>query len=128
MMRRWLLLALTLPLLLVSTGCIRSVELNSDDALEASDHHGNIRIEDRRGIIYVAQSIDETDEGDYLLTMVKVIDDGVLDYQQEFMIARADVVSIRYYENNRWVVGTMLTGMSLFMIWLYYKINTSVFD
>jgi hypothetical protein len=128
MKRSWPLIALILFLLPAASGCLRSVEMSSDDALEAADHYGNIRIEDRWGMVYLAQSIDENEDGDYLLTMVKVIDDGVIDYQNEHLVKRDDVTSIKYYQNNRWMVVGAVTGTALFMGWLYFKINTSVFD
>ncbi len=128
MKRSWPLIALILMLLPAASGCLRSVEISSNDALEASDHYGNIRVEDRWGMVYVAQSIDENEDGDYLLTMVKVIDDGVIDYRNEHTVKRDDVISIKYYQNNRWMVVGMVAATTLFMGWLYFKINTSVFD
>ncbi len=128
MKRSWPLIALILMLLPAASGCLRSVEISSNDALEASDHYGNIRVEDRWGMVYVAQSIDENEDGDYLLTMVKVIDDGVIDYRNEHLVKRDDVTSIKYYKNNRWMVVGMVAATTLFMGWLYFKINTSVFD
>lgn len=128
MKRSWPLIALILFLLPAASGCLRSVEISSDDALDAEEHYGNIRIEDRWGMVYVAQSIDENDDGDYLLTMVKVIDDGVIDYKNEHLVLRDDVTTIKYYRNNRWLVTGMVAGTALFMGWLYFKINTSVFD
>ncbi|MCP5071262.1 MAG: hypothetical protein GY946_32275, partial [bacterium] len=59
MKRSWPMIALILILLPAVGGCLRSVEMNSDDALDAAEHYGNIQIEDRWGIVYVAQSIDE---------------------------------------------------------------------
>ncbi len=128
MKRSWPLIALILMLLPAASGCLRSVEISSNDALEASDHYGNIRVEERWGMVYVAHSIAETEDGDYLLTMVKVIDDGVIDYRNEHTVKRDDVISIKYYQNNRWMVVGMVAATTLFMGWLYFKINTSVFD
>ncbi len=117
----------TLSLFTLS-GCIRSVEINPEEALAEGSYRGNVRVEDAKGVIYNAQAISETEEGDYLLEMVDVIDDGVVDREIEVVLAKADVVSIKYTENNRWATVGLVGGVSLFMVWLYYKINTSVFD
>lgn len=126
-MRRWVPVGLTL-LAVLAAGCAREVVVSTEDALAATDHYGNIRVVDKWGIVYLTQSLGETDEGDYLLQMVKVVDDGVVDYLQEHTVRREDVVSISYYEQNRWTVIGLVTGTALFMVWLYYKLNTSVFD
>ena len=38
------------------------------------------------------------------------------------------IVSVEYYKNNRWVIAGALTALSLFILWLYYSINTTLFD
>ncbi len=80
---RWLLLGLCLLLALALGGCLRAVEISPDNAMEASDHLGNIKIEVESGVIYYAQSIEEGDEGFYRLVMVKVVDDGVPRWENE---------------------------------------------
>jgi hypothetical protein len=125
---RRLLLGLCLLVIPLLGGCLRSVEISPENALDAAEHLGNIKLEDENGILYYAQSIEEGEEGYFLLTMVKVVDDGVASWEHEFQLAKESVVSIHYFENNKWVVGSAIAAASLFMIWLYYEINTSVFD
>lgn len=128
MTRRRLLAALTLLTLFALGACTRSMELTPDESLDEGTYRGNIRVEDRKGVIYNAQAISETDEGDYLLEMVEVVNDGVVDHEIEVVLTRSQVVSIRYRETNRWAVVGMVTSVTVFMVWLYYKINTDVFD
>ncbi len=125
---RRLILGLCLLIAPALSGCLRSVEISPENAIAASDHLGNIRIEDEEGIIYIAQSIEEGEEGFYLLNMVKVIDDGVPKWETEYSLPKDRVTKIHYYQNNKWVTGTAIASASLFMVWLYYKINTTIFD
>jgi len=127
-MRRWVLILLTLAVALALGGCLRSVAVNPEDAVAASEHFGNIRIEDEQGVFYYAQSLEEGEEGFYTLNMVKIVDDGVADYVNEHHLAEDKIVAIHYYENNRWVVAGLTTATVLFLIYLYYSINTSIFD
>ncbi|MCB9514676.1 MAG: hypothetical protein H6693_00595 [Candidatus Latescibacteria bacterium] len=130
MTRRWVGVGLTLLMLLTTGACMRTMEVNPEDAAAelAESGVGNIRIVDKNGIVYLAQSLTETEEGNYLLETVERIDDGVSEYFVDTTIPRDDVVSVHYSKVNTWVVAGMVTATSLFMVWLYYKINTSVFD
>jgi hypothetical protein len=128
MMRRWFAIA-TLLLTLVATGaCLRSVELNPEDTPAGTAIRGNIRLVDKDGVVYLAQTLTVTDTGDYRLEMVERIDDGVPERLIETTLPQADVVSIRSNQTNRWAVAGLVTATALFMVWLYFKINTSVFD
>jgi hypothetical protein len=128
MKRSWVSIVSVLLCVLNLGACVRSVEVNPEDAVEASEHFGNIRIVDKRGIEYYAQSIEEGEEGYYTLNMVQIVDDGVSKYVNEYSIAKASIVKVHYFENNRWIVGGALTALAVFMIYLYYSINTSIFD
>ena len=128
MTRRWLAITLLLLTLTATGACLRSVELNPEDTPSGTALRGNIRLVDKDGIIYVAQALTVTDAGDYRLEMVERIEDGVAEYVIETTLPQADVVSVRTSETNRWAVAGLVTATSLFMVWLYYKINTSVFD
>lgn len=128
MTRRWFLVGTLIVSVLSLGACLRSVEVNPEDAIAASEHYGNIRIEDEEGIFYYAQSIEEGEEGFYLLNMVKVVDDGVVKYVNEHSVPKETIVAVHYYENNRWIVAGLVTATALFIVWLYYSINTSIFD
>ncbi|MBM4118498.1 hypothetical protein FJ251_12330 [bacterium] len=128
MLRRWLAIALTLLTLSGTGACLRAVEVNPEETPSGTALRGNIRVVDRDGIVYIAQSLRVTESGDYLLEMVERIDDGVSEVLMETTLPRAEVVSIRRSETNRWAVAGLVAGTALFMVWLYYKINTSVFD
>lgn len=128
MMRRWFAIA-TLLLTLAATGaCVRSVQLNPEDTPAGTAIRGNIRLVDKDGVVYVAQALTVTDTGDYRLELVERIDDGVPVRLIETTLPQADVVSIRSDQTNRWAVAGVVTATVVFMVWLYYKINTSVFD
>jgi hypothetical protein len=130
MKRSWALVAITFLSLMALCGCMtKTVVLDVDNVLDSSEHLGNIRFVDDKGLIYIAQAVEETDEGDtYRLLMAEVIDDGVRSNEMEVILAKKSIVSATYHENNKWVVGGMVTGTSVFLFWLYYKINTDVFD
>jgi hypothetical protein len=129
MTRRWVGVGLTL-LLLATGACTRTMEVNPEDAAtELADKGvGNVRVVDKQGIVYLAQALTETEDGNYLLETVERIDDGVSEYLTDLTLRKSEVVSVRYSKVNRWAVGGMVTATSLFMVWLYYKINTDVFD
>ena len=134
MTRRWALLGLTLLAALALGGCLRTVELNpetiqAEDVDAAAEYHGNVHFLDKQGIDYYAQSFElSEDGGSFLLKMVEVVDDGVHTNEVDVALPRAAVVSISYSENSPWVLGSLVTGTALFMVYLYYKINTDVFD
>jgi hypothetical protein len=128
MIRRWFAIALTLLTLTATGACLRSVELNPEDTPAGTAMRGNIRLVDKDGVVYHAQSLTVTDTGDYRLEMVERVEDGVGEYLIETVLPQADVVSIRSNQTNRWAVAGLVTATALFMVWLYYKINTSVFD
>ncbi len=128
MTRRWLAITLLLLTLTATGACLRSVELNPEDTPSGTALRGNVRLVDKDGVIYVAQALTVTDTGDYRLEMVERIEDGVAEYVMETTLPQASVVSVRTSETNRWAVAGLVTATSLFMVWLYYKINTSVFD
>jgi hypothetical protein len=127
-MRRWTAIALTLFAVAGAGACLHSVELNPEDTPSGTALRGNIRLVDRDGVVYIAQSLTVTDTGDYRLEMVERITDGVSEYLVETTLPQAEVVSVRSRQTNRWAVAGLVTATALFMVWLYYKINTSVFD
>ncbi|MBN2169959.1 MAG: hypothetical protein JW819_01405 [Candidatus Krumholzibacteriota bacterium] len=134
MTRRWVTLGLTLLAALALGGCLRTVELNPEtlqpeDVDAATAHYGNVHFLDKRGIDYFAQSFEVSEDGgSFLLKMVEVVDDGVHTNEVDVALPRGSVVSIRYSENSPWILGSLVTGTALFMVYLYYKINTDVFD
>ena len=125
---RRLLLIVSILILPALGACLRAVEISPENAVDSAGHLGNIKVETKSGILYYAQSIEEGEAGFYRLIMVKVVDDGVKSWKTELALPKASVVSIHYYENNKWLVGGTIAVTSLFIVWLYYKINTSVFD
>lgn len=134
MTRRWAPLGLTLLAALALAGCMRTVELDpetlqAEDVEAAEEHHGNVYFLDKQGVEYFAQSFELSEDGDgFLLKMVEVVDDGVHTTEVDVALPRQSVVAIRYSENSPWVLGSLVTGTALFMVYLYYKINTDVFD
>jgi len=127
-MKRWTAIVLMLLTLTATGACVRLVELNPEDTPSGTAMRGNIRLVDKDGVVYVAQALTVTDTGDYRLEMVERIEDGVPEFLMETTLAKAAVVSVRSSETNRWAVAGLVTATALFMVWLYYKINTSVFD
>ena len=128
MLRRWVTVGITLFSTLLTGACLRAVEVSPEDALAASEHYGNILIEDQDGILYYAQSIEEGEEGFFKLNMVKVVNDGVDRYLNEQTIAKEEITSIKYYKNNRWVTIGALAALSVFILYIYYSVNTSLLD
>jgi len=128
MLRRWVTVGITLFSTLLTGACLRAVEVSPEDALAASEHYGNILIEDKDGILYYAQSIEEGEEGFFKLNMVKVVNDGVDRYLNEQTIAKEEITSIKYYKNNRWVTIGALAALSVFILYIYYSVNTSLLD
>ncbi|MDP6418078.1 MAG: hypothetical protein QF492_07185 [Candidatus Krumholzibacteria bacterium] len=116
-------LSLALILLVLTIGCVKTVDLNTEEAIGEVDHYGNIQILDDQGIRYFAQSIVEAAPDTLTLTLVRIVDDGVISHEQEYLLPLENVRSIRYRDNHVWIVGSSIAAMALFMTWLYYRIN-----
>ncbi|MCP4546151.1 MAG: hypothetical protein GY835_06770 [bacterium] len=129
MKRSWILVGLMCILPLALGGCLTAVELSPENAMDAGEQNVNILIEDINGLSYVAQGIEYDGETDgYKLFQVEITNDGVVSNELELFLPKEQVVSVKYYKNNKWMVATLVTGASIFLVWLYYSINTSVFD
>ena len=129
MKRAWVLVAMLILLPLMMGGCMRAMDLNPENAMPPEDHCGYIHFTADDGVIYQAQSFDYDQESEnYLLYMVKITNDGVESSEVEMSLPKEDVVAIQYYTNNKWLTAGLVGGAAVFLVWLYYSINTSVFD
>jgi hypothetical protein len=129
MKRSWVLTALIPLLALALGGCLRSVEVNPEDLGEDAELVGHVKVTDKTGIEYKAQSLMNSEDGEsFLLQRVDVVNDGVKSQAEEYLLPKDQVKSIEYYKTNGWVVFGLVVAVGLFMVFLYYKINTDVFD
>ena len=130
MTRRWpWALPALLMIALAAGGCLRSVEIEPADVTAESEIIGNVLAIDKKGVHYHAQSFFVTPTGDSLrLIMVEIVDDGVVSRTPGLTVAKQNIESFHYYQNDNRIVLGLVGAISLFMVFLYYKINTSLFD
>jgi len=128
-MSRFAILSLILLVAVMAlAGCVRTVQINpehvSEEEAEAvAAHYGNIRVMDDMGVVYTAQTLSGADTDTLTLTLVEIVEDGVISHEAEMMLLTEKVVDIQYRKNNPWVVTAAVAGTGLLMAVLYWNIN-----
>jgi len=128
MSRSAILTLILLTAVMVLAGCVQSVRLDpesvsAEEAEAVAAHYGNIRVEDDMGVVYTAQTLVGADTDTLTMTLVEIVDDGVISHEAEMILLSERVVDIQYRKNNPWVVTAAVAGTGLLMAVLYWNIN-----